>query len=186
MIAKNLGNSISLAFVRRLFLALSFMAFVFLGAGPLNLEALIKGDINNDGRVDIQDAIHSLRMHIGTESIDLPKGDMNYDSLVNPTDADLILKMGLGLVTLPSDPGSVALPPDPTVATNLSAATQFLYTGTNPVQTGVSAGTIDAKRVAVIRGKVMTREGSLASRRHSRHPRSSRVRPDPDPGRRDV
>jgi RHS repeat-associated protein len=123
------------------------------------LEALIKGDINNDGRVDIQDSIRSLRMHIGTEPVDLPKGDLNYDSLVNPTDADLILKMGLGLVTLPPDPASVALPPDPTVATNLSAATQFLYTGTNPVQTGVSAGTIDAKRVAVIRGKVMTREG---------------------------
>ena len=159
MLPKNLGNSISLSFVRRLLFALSFMAFIFVGAGPLNLEALIKGDINNDGRVDIQDAIRSLRMHIGTEPVDLPKGDLNYDSLVNPTDADLILKMGLGLVTLPPDPGSVALPPDPTVATNLSAATQFLYTGTNPVQTGVSAGTIDAKRVAVIRGKVMTREG---------------------------
>ena len=159
MLPKYRGNSISLSFVRRLFFALSFMAFIFLGAGPLNLEALIKGDINNDGRVDIQDAIRSLRMHIGTESVDLPKGDMNYDSLVNPTDADLILKMGLGLVTLPPDPGSVALPPDPTVATNLSAATSFLYTGPNPVQTGVTSGTIDAKRVAVIRGKVMTREG---------------------------
>ena len=159
MLPKNLGNSISLFFVRRLIFALSFMAFLFLGAGPLNLEALIKGDINTDGRVDIQDAVRSLRMHIGTEPVDLPKGDLNGDSLVNPTDADLILKMGLGLVTLPPDPGSVALPPDPTVATNLSGATSFLYTGPNPVQTGVTSGTIDAKRVAVIRGKVMTREG---------------------------
>jgi RHS repeat-associated protein len=159
MLPKNLGNSILLSFVRSLFFTLSFMAVFFLGAGPLNLEALIKGDINNDGRVDIQDAVRSLRMHIGTEAVDLPKGDLNYDNLVNPTDADLILKMGLGLVTLPPDPGSVALPPDPTVATNLSAATSFLYTGPNPVQTGVTSGTIDAKRVAVIRGKVMTREG---------------------------
>ena len=159
MIAKYRGISIPMSFVRRRFFALSFMAFIFLGAGSLNLEALIKGDINNDGRVDIQDSIRSLRMHIGTEAVDLPKGDLNYDSLVNPTDADLILKMGLGLVTLPPDPVSVALPPDPTVATNLSAATSFLYTGPNPIQTGVTSGTIDGKRVAVIRGKVMTREG---------------------------
>ena len=159
MLPKNLGNSISLSFVRRLSFALSFMALIFLGAGPLNLEALIKGDINNDGRVDIQDAVRSLRMHMGTEPVDLPKGDLNYDSLVNPTDADLIMMMGLGLATLPPDPGSVALPPDPTVATNLNAATSFLYTGPNPVQTGVTSGMIDAKRVAVIRGKVMTREG---------------------------
>ena len=62
------------------------------------------------------------------------------------------------------------LPPDPTVATNLSAATQFLYTGPNPIQTGVTSGTIDAKRVAVIRGKVMTREGLPSFRSGHYHP----------------
>lgn len=49
---------------------------------------------------------------------------------------------------------------DPTVAPDLFATTQFLYTGPNPVQTGVLAGTIDRLRVAVLRGKVLTRDGA--------------------------
>src|SRR5579883_140095 len=36
---------------------------------------------------------------------------------------------------LPPDPASVAPPLDPSVATNVFAATQFLYTGNNPIQT---------------------------------------------------
>ena len=43
---------------------------------------------------------------------------------------------------------------DPTVASNLAFTSQFLYTGPNPVQTGVGAGTIDLTRAAVIRGQV--------------------------------
>ena len=47
---------------------------------------------------------------------------------------------------------------DNTVATTLGTATEFLYTGTNPIQTEVSPGTIEAKRVAVLRGKVLDRD----------------------------
>lgn len=61
---------------------------------------------------------------------------------------------------LPPDPSTVAPPLDATVATNMSAATEFLYTGDNPIQTGVVAGTIDAVRVAVLRGRVVKRDGS--------------------------
>jgi RHS repeat-associated protein len=57
------------------------------------------------------------------------------------------------------DPTEVAPPLDPTVATDMAAATEFLYTGSNPIQTGVAPGTIEARRVAVLRGKVMTRDG---------------------------
>jgi len=46
------------------------------------------------------------------------------------------------------------------VATLIGSATAFLYSGANPIQTGVSAGTIDQKRVAVLRGKVTTRDGN--------------------------
>jgi len=46
-------------------------------------------------------------------------------------------------------------PPDKTVATPVYTATSFLYTGSTPVQTGVSPDTIEAKRAAVIRGKVL-------------------------------
>ena len=66
-------------------------------------------------------------------------------------------------VTTPTDPG---LPPvivpsaiDPTVATRMYDATSFIYSGPNAVQTGVAPGTIEARRVAVMRGKVITRAG---------------------------
>ena len=39
-------------------------------------------------------------------------------------------------------------------------ATRFLYTGTNPVQTGVDAATIDQLRVAALRGRVSTDAGA--------------------------
>ncbi|MBJ7330843.1 MAG: hypothetical protein JHC95_13160 [Solirubrobacteraceae bacterium] len=65
----------------------------------------------------------------------------------------------------PADPGPV---PDPTkvasqlnedAATSVYDATKFLYSGSNPVQRGVAAGTIDEERVSVLRGKVADRDG---------------------------
>jgi len=58
---------------------------------------------------------------------------------------------------------TVAPPLDMTVATALSAATEFLYTGDNPIQTGVAEGTIEPRRVAVLRGKVLTRDAEPLS-----------------------
>ena len=60
---------------------------------------------------------------------------------------------------LPPDPATVAPPLDPTGHTSLAAATEFLYTGSNPIQRGVAPGTIEARRTAVIRGQVKTRDG---------------------------
>jgi RHS repeat-associated protein len=65
---------------------------------------------------------------------------------------------------LPPDPATVAPPVDPTVSTTVFAATQFLYTGANPIQTGVApGGTIEAKRAAVLRGKVLARDNTPLS-----------------------
>ncbi len=61
--------------------------------------------------------------------------------------------------TIPPDPSTVAPPLDPTVVTDLYTATQFLYAGTPPIQTGVAPGTIDPRRVAVLRGRVETLAG---------------------------
>lgn len=49
---------------------------------------------------------------------------------------------------------------DMTVPTTLASATSFLYSGANPVQQGVAAGTILAKRASVIRGKVLDTQGA--------------------------
>jgi RHS repeat-associated protein len=61
---------------------------------------------------------------------------------------------------LPPDPATVAGAIDPTVATTLFDSTAFLYSGANPIQTGVAPGTIEIQRVAVIRGRVITRGGA--------------------------
>ncbi len=65
--------------------------------------------------------------------------------------------------SLPPDPSTVAPPLDLTVATDLFTATQFLYSGANPIQTGVTPGAIDPRRVAVLRGKVMQQDGTPLS-----------------------
>ncbi|MEA3643203.1 MAG: PKD domain-containing protein, partial [Lamprobacter sp.] len=55
----------------------------------------------------------------------------------------------------PPDPETIAPAVNPSVSTTTFAATEFLYTGNNPIQTGVAPGTIEAKRAAVIRGRVL-------------------------------
>jgi RHS repeat-associated protein len=91
----------------------------------------------------------------GTYSLQLIVKDGTIESA---PDTILITVTSPGNPGLPPDPARVAPPVDPTVATSLLAATQFLYTGANPIQTGVAAGTIELRRVAVLRGKVTTRD----------------------------
>ncbi|MGH7572373.1 MAG: RHS repeat-associated core domain-containing protein [Gemmatimonadota bacterium] len=64
---------------------------------------------------------------------------------------------------LPPDPSTVAPPIDPTVPTNVADATEFLYTGPDPIQTGVAPGTIEVRRAAVVRGRVLTMTGNPLS-----------------------
>jgi len=64
---------------------------------------------------------------------------------------------------LPPDPATVAPQLSTTAFTDMKSATAFLYTGENPIQTGVDSTTIETKRVAVIRGKVLSRDGNLLS-----------------------
>jgi hypothetical protein len=39
----------------------------------------------------------------------------------------------------------------------MNDAVAFLYSGSNPIQTGVAVGTIEPRRVAVVRGKITDR-----------------------------
>ena len=52
------------------------------------------------------------------------------------------------------EPTPTAPPVDPTVATTIEQAGEFLYTGADPVQTGVAPGTIRLRRAAILRGRV--------------------------------
>ncbi len=58
---------------------------------------------------------------------------------------------------LPRDPATVAPSLDRTVATSVFTATRFLYTGNNPIQTGVVEEAIEPKRTALLRGIVRDR-----------------------------
>jgi RHS repeat-associated protein len=63
----------------------------------------------------------------------------------------------------PPDPATVATPIDPTVVTDIAAATAFLYGGTNPIQRGAQPGAVDPVIVAVLRGSVHDRSGQPIS-----------------------
>lgn len=64
---------------------------------------------------------------------------------------------------VPPDPATVAPPLAENAVTPFASAVEFLYTGTNPIQTGVAPGTISPDRVAVLRGQVQKRDGSPLS-----------------------
>ncbi|MGH6636665.1 MAG: hypothetical protein ACRED0_11245 [Gammaproteobacteria bacterium] len=59
---------------------------------------------------------------------------------------------------IPPDPTTIAPPLSSTGITPMGEAIAFLYNGADPIQIGVSEGTIEPSRVAVIRGKVLDRE----------------------------
>jgi RHS repeat-associated protein len=60
---------------------------------------------------------------------------------------------------LPPDPEQVAPPVEEGVSTGMADSTSFLYEGSNAVQTGMEPETIQDRRVAVLRGKVLNRLG---------------------------
>nr|AYM54114.1 hypothetical protein [Chondromyces catenulatus] len=60
----------------------------------------------------------------------------------------------------PPDPALVAPLLDLGVVTSVFDATSFLYSGADPIQTGVAPGTIEMRRAAVLRGKVVDRKGA--------------------------
>ncbi|MGH8607673.1 MAG: Ig-like domain-containing protein [Gammaproteobacteria bacterium] len=64
---------------------------------------------------------------------------------------------------IPPDPATIAPSLSSTGITPMKEAVAFLYSGTDPIQTGVEEGAIEPRRVAVIRGKVLDRENQPLS-----------------------
>ena len=77
--------------------------------------------------------------------------------------AQSITSASTGTGGLPPDPSTVAPPLDDTIATTIGTATAFLYTGSNPIQTGVAPGTINPIRASVLRGAVLDKDGNPLS-----------------------
>lgn len=80
------------------------------------------------------------------------------DGYLTATD-DVQITVNPDPIPPPPDPTTTAPPINPTVATNPFDATKFLYTGANPIQTGVAPDAIKETSVAVLRGKVEGKNG---------------------------
>jgi RHS repeat-associated protein len=142
------------------------IGFGALRASELPIETYLEDirpilDVDGNGEVDaLTDGVLILRYLFGLRDTSLVGGAIGAGAI--RTDADTIeaLLALLTPVVPPPDPATVASPNDPTVATSLFAASAFLYAGPNPIQTGVAPDTIEARRVAVLRGKVENRDGT--------------------------
>lgn len=71
------------------------------------------------------------------------------------TSVNSAVHVSLPIANLPPDPATVAPPSNPTNPSTVAANTQFLYSGPNPIQSGVPPGTISPQRAGLIRGRVM-------------------------------
>ncbi|MBL0124793.1 MAG: hypothetical protein IPP88_19445 [Betaproteobacteria bacterium] len=140
------------------------------GGGDVSASlGFLVGDTNNSGSVSAAD-IQQLKARAGQGIASTNfRFDLNATGAITAADVSAVkgrLNRTLPVATstvLPPDPASVASPIDPTVATNILSATAFLYTGANPIQTGVAPGTIVGQRATVLRGKVLTRAGAAIS-----------------------
>jgi RHS repeat-associated protein len=70
----------------------------------------------------------------------------------------LLLRQALG--GPPADPALLAPPAPPGVASSLLDLESFLFTGTDPIQRGVDPAVFDARRFAVVRGRVTDENGA--------------------------
>jgi RHS repeat-associated protein len=128
-------------------------------------------DLVNLSRTAAETAIVNAKLSIGMPSfINNPASPGTVTSQTPNAGASVAIGTAVALTVslgpdqgLPPDPAVTAPKIDATVATTVSASTEFLYSGSNPVQTGVAPGTIDAKRVAVIRGKVLDKDNNPLS-----------------------
>ncbi|MEO8134314.1 MAG: hypothetical protein ABI831_10085, partial [Betaproteobacteria bacterium] len=123
-------------------------------------------DVDGNGQVDaLTDGLLIIRYLFGLRGASLISGAVGPGAtriLAGDLEAALVAVSTPGN-GIPPDPASVAPPVDPTVPTTLFNGTGFLYTGGNPVQTGVVPGTIVPKRAAVLRGTVHGRDGAPLS-----------------------
>lgn len=129
-------------------------------SGP---ETVAVPDVIGVPQGEAQSAITAAQLTVGlitqAPSETIPAGNVISQSpaagMTLPLGSSVNLIVSSGPSAVPPDPATVAPPVDPTIATTIYNATEFLYSGDHPIQTGVAPGTIEVKRAAVVRGKVL-------------------------------
>ncbi|MHB8574067.1 MAG: NHL domain-containing protein [Dehalococcoidia bacterium] len=130
-------------------------------------------DVNGDGQVtplDAQCVLRDLAALPPTAACPAPyvhqHADVSGAGTISPVDAQCVLRAIASLPATPACPPPISTPPDPTglapaltpgSGTSVCQSAQFLYSGGNPIQTGVSAGVIQCQRTTVLRGRVLSR-----------------------------
>lgn len=104
----------------------------------------------------------STTLSVGAHTITATVSDSELAS-ANDTIAVTVVASGPEPVDLPPDPETVATEITPTQLNNLKSTTAFLYTGSNPIQTGVNPDDIDETRVAILRGTVLNKDNTALS-----------------------
>ncbi len=140
---------------------------------PLNGSTLAKNIISVTGTVDDNTAtvtVNGVNAMVSNNTFNASNISLKDGSnIITVTAKDIYGNTSTVTITvfyalsLPPDPATVAPPLDNTVATSLVNASAFLYTGNNPIQTGVLPETIEAKRVAVLRGQITASDGTSLS-----------------------
>ena len=168
--------------------ALNYYYLLYQGPSPTNITQVAAMALGQAGSGQLTDparadgaSYYLVRQVPQAQSLDVDGDGLpdvyelqreNYLNPLNPVDARLDydgdgksnlqeFRDGSDPADLPPDPAGVVTPLNPSGNTSLADATKFLYTGQNPIQTGVAAGTFDAQRVCVLRGKVRQRDGNV-------------------------
>lgn len=136
-----------------------------------NCDGQIDFDSDNDGVSDVMDTCPGTASGsaVDANGCALSQLDSDNDGVSDAIDlcpgtaaGETVDSNGCALAP-PVDPATVAPATEIGVATNMHTSTEFLYTGATPIQSGVSPGTINPVRVAVLRGKVRDRSGNPIS-----------------------
>ncbi|MCB9771334.1 MAG: PASTA domain-containing protein [Candidatus Omnitrophica bacterium] len=124
-----------------------------LGAeSAINAANLQLGDVTSD---------HSQTVAIGKVITQNPAAG---EIVPKGTAVGLMISLGpLVDTNIPPDPATVAPAINKSGLTNFFEATSFLYSGEKPIQTGVQPNVINPVRTAVLRGKILTKDGTPLS-----------------------
>jgi hypothetical protein len=120
-------------------------------------------DINTDGGVDLADVAILAQYWLYMDCGPCGGADLTGDGNVDATDLKQLVSEWLVGKGPGPNPFEAAPAVDQTVCTTLAAAIEFIYTGDRPLQIWMEPNAVGPNRVAVLRGKVQTRDGGPLS-----------------------